>query len=150
MPTYEKWLLLGNLLVTAYLTGLIWTIQVLHYPSFAKFGPAAFSDFHPFHTARITLIVALPMVLELALAAGLWLGAAIPEELLPPWLNAGLLGLVGLIWLSTFFWAIPLHNRLEQGFDLGIIQQLVAMNWIRTLAWTLRLGVLGMVVARLL
>ncbi|GAB4408382.1 MAG: hypothetical protein OHK0053_35110 [Microscillaceae bacterium] len=150
MPTYEKWLLLGNLLVAAYLTGLIWTIQVLHYPSFAKFGPTAFADFHTFHTARITLIVALPMVLELALAFMLWLWSPLPENILAPWLSLVLLGLVGLIWMSTFFWAIPLHNRLEQGFDLGIIQQLVAMNWIRTLAWTLRLGLLSLVLIRLL
>ncbi|MEO1655819.1 MAG: hypothetical protein AAFU64_19920, partial [Bacteroidota bacterium] len=59
---------MSNLVICGYLTGLIWVIQVLHYPSFAKFDPVHFSDFHPFHTQRISLIVALPMVVELLLA----------------------------------------------------------------------------------
>lgn len=143
-----KWLLLGNLLITGYLTGLIWTIQVVHYPSFAKFSPADFLAFHHFHTSRITLIVALPMVLELALAGLLLMNK--PDALLGFWPNVLLFGLVLVLWASTFLWAIPLHNRLEQGFDAGIIEQLVGMNWIRTLAWSLRLAILTWLVSRLL
>ncbi len=143
-----KWLLLGNLIITGYLTGLIWTIQVVHYPSFAKFSPEDFLAFHHFHTSRITLIVALPMVLELSLAGVLLMNN--PSALLGLWLNVFLFGLVLLLWASTFFWAIPLHNRLEQSFDAGIIEQLVGMNWLRTLAWTLRFGILAWLVGRLL
>jgi hypothetical protein len=143
----DKWLLFSNLLVASYLTGLIWVIQVVHYPSFAKLSPESFTAFHPFHTERISLIVALPMVIELALS-GLLLWSS--TSLVPYQLNVFLFVLTLILWASTFFWAIPLHNRLELGYDANIIHQLVSMNWIRTVAWTLRFGLLAWLVGKLL
>lgn len=144
----DKWLLLSNLLVAGYLTGLIWVIQVVHYPSFAKFSPESFTAFHPFHTERISWIVALPMVIELGLS-GLLLWSR--TALIPSYgLNVFLFALTLLLWASTFFWAIPLHNRLEVGYSSEIIQQLVAMNWIRTIAWTVRFGLLAWLLGRIL
>ncbi len=142
-----KYLLLANLLLAGYLTGLIWTIQVVHYPSFAKFSSSDFLDFHHFHTARITLIVALPMVIELGLAFALWWTA---PAWMPAWVNLLQLILVLVVWVNTFFMAVPLHNQLEAGFDLHLIQKLVNVNWIRTLAWSGRLGLLGFYLARLI
>ncbi len=144
----DKWLLFSNLLVAGYLTGLIWVIQVLHYPSFAKFSPERFAAFHPFHTERISWIVALPMLIELALSVYLLWSRS---PLVPFYgLNLFLLILTLILWASTFFWAIPLHNRLGEGYSADLIGQLVAMNWIRTFAWTLRFGLLAWLVGRLL
>jgi len=44
--------------------------------------------------------------------------------------------LVGLIWGSTFLIQIPLHNRLVNQKEEGIINRLVQSNWIRTFLWT--------------
>lgn len=134
-----KLVFLGNLLLAGYLTGLIWTIQIVHYPSFAKFSPDSFLDFHAFHTQRISLIVALPMVLELGLTLALW-GFALPGFTWQ-W-NALLTALTLIVWVNTFLVAIPLHNQLGQGYDEGLIRQLVNINWWRTIAWTVRFGIL--------
>ncbi len=45
-----------------------------------------------------------------------------------------------VIWISTFLRAVPLHNTLaSNGYDMIQIQQLVKVNWIRTIGWTLLL-----------
>jgi hypothetical protein len=132
-----KSLLLANLSVTLILVGLIWTIQVVHYPLFARVGAEGWAQFHAEHSARITLLVGPLMLAEVGLA--LWLGVAAPaEQRLLAWITAGL---VGVAWLSTAFLSVPLHNRLGAAQDLSLIEALVRTNWPRTLAWTLR-GVL--------
>ncbi|MDQ2772576.1 MAG: hypothetical protein M3Y54_18985 [Bacteroidota bacterium] len=133
-------LLLLNFAVAAYLTGLIWTVQVVHYPSFGLVPKAAWPAFHAAHTRRMSYVVLAPMVLELVLAAWLaWAGRAA----LPGGAGWWSLGLVGLIWAATFFISVPFHNRLENGFDYIAIDGLTRTNWIRTLAWTVRAALLG-------
>lgn len=135
LPSY----LILVLMVTAMLTGLIWTIQLVHYPSFAFVEALQFPGFHAFHSQRITVIVAPLMLAEVALALwGVWQW---PQERVL-WL-AGLL--VGVVWLSTVFLQIPLHNRLGAGLNLELVENLVAGNWVRTIAWSLKTLVLGYV-----
>lgn len=144
----DKWILFSNLLVAGYLTGLIWVIQIVHYPSFVKSSPESFKAFHSFHTDRMSWIVAIPMVVELALSGLLLWNRSL---LVPSYkLNLFLFILTLIIWGVTFLWAIPLHNRLGEGYSVALINQLVAMNWIRTIAWTMRFGILSWLVSRLL
>ena len=133
-----KLLLLLNFALTSYLTGLIWTVQVVHYPSFAFVAPDKFPAFHQAHSTRISWVVLAPMAAELVLAGWLvWAGRALGGIL---WWN---LGLVVFIWAVTFFISVPFHNRLAQGFDYIAIDGLVRTNWLRTLAWTVRCVLLG-------
>ena len=133
-------LLLLNFAAATYLTGLIWTVQVVHYPSFGLVPKAAWPAFHKAHTRRMSVVVLAPMVLELALAAWLaWAGRAT----LPDGAGWWSLALVGLVWAVTFFISVPFHNRLEQGFDYVAIDGLTRTNWLRTLAWTARAALLG-------
>jgi hypothetical protein len=138
-------LLLLNFAVAAYLTGLIWTVQVVHYPSFGLVPKASWAAFHEAHTRRISYVVLGPMVLELLLAGWLaWAGrAALPHG--AGWWS---LGLVAAAWAATFFIAVPFHNRLALGFDYVAIDGLTRTNWLRTLAWTARTGLLGWLLAR--
>jgi hypothetical protein len=46
--------------------------------------------------------------------------------------------LLAVIWASRFFVQVPLHAKLECGFDPAVIDRLVATNWVRTAAWTMR------------
>ena len=137
-------LLLANLVLCAVLTGLIWTVQLVHYPGLALVGKAEFARYHAAHTARIGALVGPLMVLELLLAGWLaWAGrAALPHG--AGWWS---LALVGVVWAVTFFISVPFHNRLAAGgYDYVVIDGLVRTNWLRTGAWTLRLAVLVAVV----
>lgn len=122
------WLL--SLATSWALFGLIWVIQLNHYPSFSYIDESEFLNFHHHHTSSITLIVMPLMLLELGLSLylayeyrGFWIASA---------------AMVLLIWASTFFIQVPLHNQLDSGKDIAIIQQLVTTNWIRTALWTLK------------
>lgn len=117
------------------LIGLIWTVQVVLYPLFGRCGREAFQGYHAAHMCGITVIVAPLMFLELGTAAWLVVGG---ERNV--WLLASLLPL-GVSWISTALLQVPLHKKLERGFDEGSWRKLVATNWWRTMAWTSR-GVL--------
>ena len=114
------------------MTGLIWLVQMVHYPSFQFVDPQRFPEFHLHHSSRITFIVAPLMGLELVTAVGLVYERG---DSYTWWLN--LLGVV-LIWACTAFLSVPLHNQLSTGFDYDKVKALVDTNWPRTLIWTVR------------
>lgn len=130
------WLAVGHAAVTLYLVGLIWTIQVVHYPLFLAVGQAQFAAYERAHCRRIGAIVMVPMLLEAALVGLVWLRAPAAHALAA---DVGLAGLAA-VWLSTFLLQVPCHHRLERGYDEAAIRRLVATNWLRTAAWTLRGG----------
>ncbi|MBC8161397.1 MAG: hypothetical protein H7Z42_09275 [Roseiflexaceae bacterium] len=142
--------LLVGLAATLFMTGVIWVIQVVHYPLFAQVGSAQFGLYHTGHNARITLVVLLPMLIE-ALTA-LVLVVARPTGV-PLWTALLGLALVGVIWGSTFLLQVPYHNQLATlagEESRAAIAGLVATNWLRTLAWTARSLLMLGVVATLL
>lgn len=123
--------------------GVIWFVQLVHYPSFRVIGdasPSLFLQFHPLHSRWTTWAVAPAMLIELATALVFIVdslrGFAAPMN----WIN---LGLVCALWFVTFFISVPLHGRLEEGYDAVIAQRLIDTNWIRTALWTLRAGFLS-------
>lgn len=124
--------------VTWTLVGLIWTIQVVHYPLMSRVGEARYTEYQREHMRRITWLVGPLMLAEVGLALGLWLGAATPNEERLGWIGALLLL---LIWAATAIFSVPAHGRLVSGFDGRAHARLVATNWVRTAAWTLRGGV---------
>jgi hypothetical protein len=142
-----KWLILTHAAVTLFLVGLIWTIQLVHYPLFNQVGSDNYVSYQAGHQWRITTIVLPAMVLELA-TAGLLLLARPPE--LPLW--AIVLGavLVGVIWASTLFIQVPQHAVLDRGFNEQAYRALVSTNWIRTAAWSVRGGLALWLVSRLM
>ena len=64
-------LLLISLAVSAVLTGLIWTIQVVHYPGFLGVGTDGFLAYQHNHMRTISYLVIPLMLAELGLAC--WL-----------------------------------------------------------------------------
>lgn len=130
-------LALLHLLATGFLTGLIWFVQVVHYPLLAAVGARGFRAYERAHCRRTTWVVLPAMTAELGLAV--WLVFAAPPAA-SGWTLVGL-GLLLLIWASTFFVQVPCHDRLQAGFDPTAHARLVRSNWLRTAAWSLRLGV---------
>lgn len=121
-----------ELFSTLMLAGLIWTIQLVHYPLLRRVGAESFIAYEREHCFRITWIVAPLMFLELTSNAALaFLSGWDPQV-------CGRLGLVLMIWFSTAFIQVPLHRKLEAGYDLKVINSLVRTNWIRTVAWSAR------------
>lgn len=118
------------------LVGLIWTVQLVHYPLFAQVGAEAFRSYHARHTRQITWIVAPLMAVELLTAILL-----VTRGAREPWLLASLAPLA-FNWISTWRVQIPLHDRLANGFDADVHRRLVATNWWRTAAWSIRGGCL--------
>jgi len=130
-------LFLVHLGSTLAMAGLIWFVQIVHYPLFAAVGVERFVAYEELH-ARLTSIVVVPLMCAEAFSAAalLWLR--------PPAISFALaaegLALVVLIWLSTFFVQVPLHQTLAGGFDADAHRRLVGSNWIRTVLWSLRAG----------
>jgi hypothetical protein len=134
-----------QLAVTLFMTGLIWFVQVVHYPLFAAVGETGFETYAGRHQHLTGLVVIVPMLIELASAALLvWQ----PDSPLPTsWALTGLVLLL-IVWASTFFLQVPEHAKLAGGFDPEAIQRLVKTNWIRTIAWSARSLLLLVWVAR--
>lgn len=129
--------LLVNAASTLTLTGLIWTVQLVHYPAFRYIAKDQFVAFEAFHQRGIGFFVMPVMLLELGTSLLLLLYR--PESL--PWWWA-IIGFspVLAIWLSTFLVQVPLHAILAKQYDRPAIEALIRTNWIRTVAWSLRAG----------
>lgn len=138
-------ILIVHLSSCAFMTGLIWVIQLVHYPSFHFVEKKDFVAFEAFHSQRITWIVLPVMSLELFTAVGLfWMSLQTPNF----GLTALTLGSVGALWVYTLMVSAPLHGRLlREDYSKKIVETLVNTNWVRTLLWTARLVVVSYWVA---
>ena len=116
---------------TLFMCGLIWFVQVVHYPLFSRVGHDAFPEYERRHVRWTGFVVGGPMIVELIAAAAL---AAVDGGVLA-WLG---LAMLGVIWLSTWRWQVPAHRALGHGFDAVAHRRLVRTNWVRTIAWSLR------------
>ena len=136
-------LLLAHAAATLYMVGVIWFVQVVHYPLFARVGRSGFAAYSGSHARLTGLVVGPPMLVEAATAVAIviWTPPSISVSL--AW--AGLV-LVAGTWLSTALLQSPRHTTLGRGFDPSAHRFLVASNWLRTVRWSLR----GLVVLYLL
>ena len=126
-----EWLLLLHAVTTLFMVGVIWFVQVVHYPLFSRVGEAQFPEYEHHHARRTGWVVGPPMLVELgtAIATAWCLGGALA------WCG---LGLLAVVWTSTGLWQVPAHRRLEGGFDAAVQRRLVSTNWVRTVAWSAR------------
>lgn len=129
--------------------GIIWFVQVVHYPLFDGVGASGFTAYERRHSRLTSYVVGPPMLVELmcalaSLGSG-WRVSAMSAD----WAWIGF-ALVGLIWLSTAFVQVPRHTCLERRFDPTVQRSLVATNWIRTLAWSMRAALLSAVAVKAL
>lgn len=133
-------LLLAHAAPTWMLAGLIWTIQIVHYPLFVSVGADRFAEYHRRHMLRIGPLV-IPLMLAEAVTGG-WLLLLHPAQRML-WIG---MALIVFLWVSTALIHAPLHVRLEAGPDPSVLRRLTRANWLRTTAWTIRAFlVLGLV-----
>ena len=128
-------LLKVNFISTSVMVGVIWVIQLLHYPSFHFINENKYIEFQHFHMRRISFIVIPVMLIELA-------SALLLSYFFRSSLTIILLALLLGIWGITFIFFTNMHQKLTNGYDPSIVDRLVQINWSRTALWSLRLTIL--------
>jgi hypothetical protein len=129
-------LVLSNLAATLFLTGVVWFLQVVQFPLLLRAGGSNFVAYVKAQRKRNSLLMALPMLVELI--TGVWL-------LVTPLPHRDVFHgvvLLGFIWLVTLGSIVPLNSRLTRGYDESTIRVLIRDNWIRTICWTGRSGLM--------
>lgn len=131
-----NWIIAVNAASALVMTGVIWFVQVVHYPLFAAVGAEQFVAYEVAHQRRTSIVVGLPMLVEdlTVLALFFW----------PPDGVGRLLPFVGGVLLtvvlaSTVFLQVPAHAALAQSYHTAQVRRLVRSNWVRTIGWSARL-----------
>ncbi len=131
-----KQLMVAQLVVTAALTGLIWIVQLVHYPGFRYVDHTQFSSFQQHHMRSISYIVVPLMLVEVVLSCWLQIDYWNRDEM---YIITTANVLLVVIWVATFFVSTPIHSKLlTQGYNEILINKLVDTNWIRTVLWSAR------------
>jgi hypothetical protein len=132
----SRTLLVIHLAATLFMVGLIWTIHYVHYPLFAYVGESTYASFQAAHVERIGKLLFVPWLTEgITLIGVLALAFLGTHKVLrvPAVINGAAMAVVLVI---SGFWSAPTHAKLADGFDTSIHDQLMTVNLIRTLAWT--------------
>lgn len=131
----QETIFLLNTVSSFFMMGLIWYVQLVHYPTFKFIDEEIFQSFHAHHSLKTGIIVMPIMSIELASSGALtWFYG---------WTSLHAIGfyVVIFIWLSTFILSVPKHNALSHGKVDSLITDLIATNWVRTALWTAKSGI---------
>ena len=134
--TTSQAILVAQAVASGMMAGVIWFVQVVHYPLFAAVAGEVGQAYARDNQRRTSWVVLPPMLVEAA-AAG-WLLLRPPPGVDRGWAVAGV-AMVVLLWLSTLAVQMPLHGRLARdGHVPAVVATLVKSNWPRTVLWTAR------------
>ena len=124
---------LAHLASSLMMVGMIWTVQLVHYPLMALVGPDRFAAYEAAHAPRMASVVMLPWTVQGITTAWLLVAppAGAPFGLI---VAAAVMALIPVV--VTVLASVPAHSRLADGFDAAVHARLVSTNWIRTVAWT--------------
>lgn len=143
--TTDRPLITAHTTATAFMAGLIWTIQQVHYPLFHRVGAEAFDQYAAEHQRRISWLLAIPWAAE-----GVTTLALVADP--PPGVGRALpvagLAAAGLAVATTVAVSVPEHAKLSDGYDERAVRRLVSTNWIRTAAWTAHAGIALVIAAQ--
>jgi hypothetical protein len=127
--------LIAQAVATSAMVGLVWFVQIVHYPLFALVPEPVRRRYETAHANRTTWVVAPLMLIEAATALLL-----VAEP--PPGVGRVLpvigIVLLGLVWASTWLVQVPAHRALSRDPTDTVIRRLVIGNWPRTLLWSAR------------
>tara|TARA_X000001036_G_scaffold4436_1_gene3990 strand:+ start:710 stop:1117 length:408 start_codon:yes stop_codon:yes gene_type:complete len=127
-------LLLLHFMASSIMVGVIWVIQLVHYPSFNYVEKQRYSNFQSFHMMRISYVV-IPVMLAELLTLVLLIYTM--DEIEIALVLSGTILL--MIWFITAIFFSGAHQKLTLGYDKSVVRDLIKMNWSRTLLWTFRL-----------
>lgn len=134
--TWTDAILGAQALSSAAMCGLIWFVQIVHYPLFARTDTGHSPDYADENQRRTAPVVLPPMLVEAATATLIALSP--PSAIGRPAALAGL-AMVAALWLSTLLVQMPLHGQLKHaGHAPETVRALVQTNWVRTILWSSR------------
>ncbi len=113
--------------------GIIWYVQAVQYPSFKNLSERRFIEIHRHHVKRTGFVVIPPMLTEF-LTSALLLYYNTPVD----FINMAGLSVVIAIWVSTFLIQLPIHQKLQLGYNDKLVNRLIRTNWLRTGLWSLK------------
>lgn len=110
---------------------LVWLVQFAIYPGFKYYSDVNLKRWHPLYSRGISYVVAPLMLAQLALSIYFLIS-------LPTWVFTLNLVLVFATWMITFFWAVPLHAKIETvEKPYKALDQLLKVNRLRAWIWTM-------------
>ena len=136
MIASDYYLFMIHLVSTSFMVGVIWIVQLVHYPTFLFIDEQKSYAFQKFHMSRISYIVMPAMTTELFSGIYIYIYSNMAIDS-----NLFLLALTILIinWIITALVFVEMHNKLLINYKIEIISLLVKWNWLRTLLWSVRL-----------
>ena len=134
--TIPELLLMAQAIASGAMCGVIWFVQVVHYPLFARAdGPASADYAHENQHRTGSVVIPFMLVEGLTAAAIAWR----PPPGVPRTVAIAGVALVAVLWLSTALVQMPLHARLgREGHAPAVVARLVRSNWLRTALWSAR------------
>ena len=126
-------LLVVHLALSAAYAGFQWTVRFLVYPQFARVPPDAFAAYERSHQRLVTRVVG-PLFAGQGVTTLLLL--AVRQEGVPllPVLT-GAVCLAAVLGITAFL-AVPLHRRLDAGWDPDAHRRLLTVDGLRVAAAT--------------
>jgi hypothetical protein len=118
-----------NLVTSWTMFGVIWMVQLVHYPLMAHTGPQHSAAYQRLHVRRMALLVIPIMLIEAAVTTYLSIASPSMTSIASSILLAG-------IWTITFSMSVPAHERLETGFTETAHKSLMASNRLRSILWS--------------
>ena len=125
-----KDVILLNLFISSFMFGVIIVTQIVNYPLLLDFFKSDLKILHKSYVNKISIIVIPFMLLELFVALYL-----VYNEIYLSYTN---LGLLIIIYLSTFFIQVPIHDKIKYNANKILLKKLILSNWIRTFSWLLK------------
>lgn len=144
MMTWLEIILWLHGLTVCAMVGIIWFVQIVHYPLFLQVGEQEYHHYHSGHLARTGILIAPLMLTEMGTGILLLALLAVTDVSLlaqPQWFTASMV-VLGVIWVSTFFVQVRYHHALDHGKNETAIRRLTLTNWLRTILWTVRIPLL--------
>ena len=133
----------AHLAATAVMCGVIWFVQLVHYPLLSVVPVESATRTALEHQRRTAWVVGPPMAVEGLTVLAIFFA---PPEGVSWWLPwaGGVLLAVALG--CTVLLSVPRHTRMATRPDARVGRELVVTNWPRTVAWSLR-GAIAVAVA---
>jgi len=139
--------LLLNFMATWAMVGVIWFVQLVHYPLLAIVPVENAASIAIVHQRRTGFVVGPPMAVEGITTLFLLWSRPDGVSLWMPWVAAVFLAIaLG----STVLLSVPRHERMVRQPDSKTGRELVLTNWPRTIAWSMRGVLTAMMVSQVL
>ena len=143
MITTDSSVFILHLVSTSIMVGVIWIIQLVHYPTFLFIDKQKYMKFQEFHMSRVSYIVMPTMIAELF--SGIYILLYNNILMVNTFFLLASFSLF-LNWVITALVFVKIHNGLLIKYEKKIILLLVKLNWLRTILWSLRLVFLTIII----